>query len=92
MDNNKAWLLKKIADGNPKTAFDVESQASLAIIDSYGTDEFIDIKNYIYQNPFHKNKKTGNTIKLDLSTVAKVCGIYLRNFYLEEHPDINPGN
>lgn len=80
--------LIKIMEQVPlKSALDVQNQATSVIFTQVDSDEFVAIKNYIFNNPIYRvdGKDIAN---LDISTIAQIMGIYLRNKYFEKHPEL----
>jgi len=75
-------LLQLIEKDSPKTGLDVENAAKGIIVDVSDNSDFRQIKNFIYNNPSYKD------IDVSLATLATVIGIFLRDFYLEKHPEV----
>jgi hypothetical protein len=78
-----------------KTALDSQTIAPLIINKVSTEDSFTAIKNFAYQTPIYKTK--GNTgeevaVTLDMSTISNIMGIYLRDKYLDKHPELNPAD
>lgn len=61
----------------PKTKYDVEVSAFTSFITLSDKEYFKSIKEYLYQHP-----------KENLQTIGKGAGIYIRDMYLEKHPEI----
>lgn len=80
IDSNSERLVEQIKEQKYKSTLDVQNQANLLILEQADSDDFVSIKNFIYQNPQYK------TIVLDMSTVATVMGIYLRDKYFKKYP------
>lgn len=80
VESNSERLIEQMKEQNYKSALDVQNQANLLILEQAGSDDFVPIKDFIYQNPQYK------TIALDMSTVVTVMGIYLRDKYFEKYP------
>jgi len=81
VDDQKESLLAFIRDKNPKSAYDVQEFAKLAMELRAKEDDFIPLKNYAY--------KEG----MDLDDILFVTGIYLRDITLDplgfSHEDID---
>jgi hypothetical protein len=91
IDNNISILVNELNGENIKTAFDVQIFAPIVIFKLSNQDSFIDIKNYAYNNPCYKEKNSsGEEIshRLSLDTITDIMGIYLRNIYLDSHPEL----
>lgn len=68
-----------INDENPTTKFDVEASAFKAFMFLLGTSQhFRPLKIYAFNHP-----------KEDLREIAKYASIYIRDEYLERHPEIS---
>jgi len=61
----------------PKTKYDVEANAFTSFITLSDKEYFKPIKEYLYQHP-----------QENLQTIGKGAGIYIRDMYLKEHPEI----
>jgi len=79
-DENLDYLLSRMEDMDIKSPLDVESIALTIILHESNSDEFVPIKNYIFQNPKYKK------INLNLPTITRGLGIYLRDKYFERYP------
>ena len=51
-------------------------------------DSFTHVKNYIYNNPVYKVSDT-ESVPIDLTKMANIIGIYLRDLYLQKHPELS---
>ncbi|MBA7551205.1 hypothetical protein ES705_43741 [subsurface metagenome] len=80
IDANSERLIEQMKVQNYKSALDVQNQSNLLILEQAEADDFVPIKDFIYQNPQYK------AIVLDMSTVVTVMGIYLRDKYFEKYP------
>lgn len=74
---NKGRFLAAIGDDAPRTKYDVEVSAQKCVLLLLTEPMFDGIKGYLYQNP-----------KEDMSVVVSVGGLYVRDRYLEAHPEI----
>jgi hypothetical protein len=89
VDDNLSYLISEINKFPIKSPLDVENISSLVISNATSLDSFTPIKDYI----FHKPVRTGSTgtISLDFARVSSILGIYLRDKYLQTHPDLLKG-
>jgi hypothetical protein len=84
LDSNKEKLLSLLSEISPKSALDVESSAIRVCLDASKEDDYIPIKNFLYNNPVFANEN------IFIGTIAFVMGIQLRNIYLSLHPELEP--
>lgn len=70
----------------PKTAYDVENEALMALMTKTSTDMFIPIKSFLYNCP--EIELNGKPYEITLADVCRVLYIPLRDMYLEAHPGI----
>lgn len=93
IDKNIDLFITNIESKNLQTALDVQEFASILMIDYFNnTLMFNSIKDYMYKNPIYTYKDLeGNErqVSMDIHTVTMVMGIYLRNKYLDRHPELN---
>ena len=82
IDANEQDLISKIKNLNPKSELDVEDFSKQVLFDEFDSDNFIPIKNFIYNNPLYKN------VPLNQATIITILGIYLRNKYFLTYPTI----
>ena len=87
IDENLAALLIDLEKRELKTALDVENIAASVLLFKSNQTAFTPIKNYIYNNPEFVSE-LGLKATLDLGKIAQVMGIYLRDKYLEKHPEL----
>ena len=95
IDTHVDELINDMNTYKVKTALDAQIFAPIVVSDHTGHDSFNGIKNYIFNNPFYKEKNTADeesSTALNLSAVSQIMGIYLRDKYLEKHPHLNPEN
>ncbi len=83
IDNNIEHLIQKIRNLNPKSELDVENFSKRVLLDKFDTDDFISIRNFMYNTPIHKK------VTLNQATIITIIGIYLRSKYLEKYPGLN---
>lgn len=70
----------------PKTAYDVENEALMALMTKTSTDMFIPIKSFLYNCP--EIELNGKPYEITLADVCRVLYIPLHDMYLEAHPGI----
>ena len=93
VDNNIELLINEMDLEGIKTALDSQTYSPIIITKMSSIDSFTKVKNYVYNNPFYKEKRTGSNdivVSLDMGTITNIMGIYLRDKYLERHPELNP--
>lgn len=83
IDNNIEDLIQKIKNLNPKSELDVENFSKRVLLDKFDTDDFISIRDFIYNTPIHKG------VTLNQATIITITGIYLRGKYFEKHTELN---
>jgi len=76
-EKHKNDFFRCIDDENPKLKYDVEAAAIKSVSSLYDKDYMELLKVYFYNNP---NRNISNT--------APTLGIYIRDKYLENHPEI----
>jgi len=74
IDDHKEVFFSEITLSNPTTAYDVQD-ASLNIIINHSLAA-IKLKKFAYNKP------------MELGTIFRVCSLYLRDCYLQAHPEI----
>lgn len=91
LSKNGIYLLQKMEEKNPKTAFDVESTAHEVLILATNEEMFNKIKNKVYNYPYMDIlKRDGEMVKYEVS-LADVCfvlSLSLRDMYLKAHPEV----
>ena len=75
-------LIAELENRAPKTKLDVQQTAVLVVFDSTVSDKFNRIKDFIYQNPIYEGEK------IELTTLVNIIALYLRDKYLEKHPEL----
>jgi hypothetical protein len=93
IDENLKELMQAMDKHWVKTALDVQSIAPLVISGCSGHDNFNDIKNFIFNNPIYRTTNSERVpieLHLNISVVAQIMGVYLRDKYLELHPELDP--
>lgn len=70
IDNNRSILIKKVEDMNPKSSYDVQEYCKQVISEYTNSDDFIEIKEYIYEKGF------------DLESIVMTMMVYLRDIIL----------
>jgi len=71
------------------TPYDVEERSNSVIMGSTSSPIFNHIKNYLYFNP-DTVELAGAAVEVSMFTVVYVMGLYLRDIYLEKHPELLP--
>lgn len=77
IDDNLDKFLENIAEKSPQTGYDVETSAFLAIFSFFNDPIMNPFKHYLYEHP-----------KVNQDDILKLGSIYLREKYLEKHPEI----
>jgi len=70
IDNNKSVLINQVEDKNPKSSYDVQEYCKQVISEYTNSDDFIEIKEYIYEKGF------------DLESIVMTMTVYLRDIIL----------
>lgn len=86
VNNNLKTLFEKLDASNLKSPLDVENASTAAILMSAEMDEFTSVKDFIYNNPLYR-REGYEPVPIEISTLANIMGIYLRDKYLDAHPD-----
>ena len=81
IDSNLQKLVVKINKNDIKSPMDVQNNAASAIIGEFDSYEFRPANNYTI------NDVAYNDETINITTVAFIMGIYLRDKYFEMHPD-----
>ena len=87
IDENLDFFVSELRDANPMTPFDVEERALGVVMRSKRQPMFSPIKNYIYYSP-EMVELSGEKIELSIFSIAFVMSLYLRDLYLELHPEV----
>jgi hypothetical protein len=93
IDNNEAILIKEMDMQGIKTALDAQIIAPIVISKISDNDDFKHIKDYIFTNPVYRTHDEAGapvTLSLNIKVMAQVMGVYLRDKYLDKHPELNP--
>lgn len=80
-------ILEDMEKQNFKSALDVQNYATIIPIRNFNLDEFIDIRNYIYQHPVYKIID-GSELSVNAQVISQVIGVYIRDKYFEKHPEL----
>lgn len=75
INDNKAILIKQVEDKNPKSSYDVQEYCKQVISEYTNSDDFIEIKEYIYEKGF------------DLESIVMTMTVYLRDIILAKRRD-----
>lgn len=82
IDNNLNALLLEMEEEDLETALDVQDFSTSLLILKTEDKEFNKIKTFVYNNPVYKG------ISISIVQIVKVMAIYLRDKYLEKHPNL----
>jgi hypothetical protein len=86
IDGNLESLIGKVEAQNPATNYDVQQKAfDVIFLESTNSENFKKIKEYAYQNPVIDHNPDR---PLSLFDIVKAMGIYLRDKFLEKHPEL----
>ncbi|MDR1939059.1 MAG: hypothetical protein LBQ73_11270 [Tannerellaceae bacterium] len=93
VDNNNEYLLSELEKENPLTAFDVEDMAFKIMLRNINHPMYNDLKQFLYNAPEQipvTSPQTGEEKKIafDMNVAMQLMAIYLRDLYLDIHPDI----
>jgi hypothetical protein len=93
VDDNKGYFLSEIEKENPPTAFDVENTAFKVMLRNINQPMFNGLKQYLFNAPEKIPVKDPDTneeelIAFDMNTAMQLMSIYLRDLYMDIHPDI----
>jgi hypothetical protein len=87
IDTNSKILIALMEKNSLKSALDVQNHAHLVLLNQFDSDQFTEIKNYLYNNPIYR--KEGKDISaLNITVISQIMAIYLRNKYFEIHPEL----
>lgn len=93
VDENMDFLLGEIDKSAPMTAYDVENVSLNVLLSNMGNDLFAEIKKFIYYSPdkikvHNPETNAEEEVSPSIMVLAKLMSIYLRDKYLELHPEI----
>lgn len=93
IDENKDFLFDEINATHPNTASAVEEESFSVLMRNIGHNMFSGVKQYLYYSPEIievKNPDTGKNenIRLSMQSILRLMSIYLREEYLNTHPEI----
>lgn len=90
IDKKAVVFVEKMATEKYKSAFDVQTAANTLLTLTIDTDDdFIPVKDYLYQNPIYKiDENQQQQIVLDMLTVINIMTIYLRDLYFTKYPEL----
>lgn len=78
-------LMKEMDQQSFKSALDVQNFATALIVSHFNSDDFITIRNYIFQNPVYRTEGMED-ISIQPSTIHQIMGIFLRDRYFDKYP------
>jgi len=93
VEKNVESLIKAMDAEGIKSALDTQTIAPIVITKISENNDFKHIKDYAFNNPLYHGKNAAGAdaqIAIDMDTISMVMGIYLRDKYLERHPELNP--
>ena len=88
IDTNTEFFISELEKMQPQTAYDVEDYSERVLFRNTGSPMFKKIKDFVYLVP-HLNID-GEKVDVSLPDVISVMGIYLRDKYLNLHPELIP--
>lgn len=86
VENHLTTLIQEMEKQDFKSALDVQNFATSLIIKEFDSDDFIHVRNYIFQNPVYRIKE--KEIPINSPTMNQLIGIYLRDKYFDKHPEL----
>jgi len=89
IDENVDFFISEISRTNPMTPYDVEERALSTLQWNSDKSMFNHIKNYIYYSPEFVDL-FGEKIEVSIFPIMYVMSLYLRDLYLEKHPELLP--
>jgi hypothetical protein len=87
IDQNLDMFMSEIGSRNPLTPYDVEEMAGYAVLECKNLTIFNRIKNFLYYMP-KTIEGVGNTTDISIFSMANIMVVYLRDIYLDAHPEI----
>jgi hypothetical protein len=93
VDNNLEFFFNEVDKMNPKTPYEVEDQSINSMIKNIGNVIFNPIKQFVYYSPeeikiVDPDTQKDVTIGISTPSILNIMGIYLRDKYMEKHPEI----
>lgn len=83
VDGVSDFVIDRIEANRPKSALDIQQLAVTEMFDMVDTEAFSRIKDFVYQNPEYEGHR------VDLSVIINILAVYLRDKYLEKHPEMS---
>ena len=92
IDDNLSYFIDEIKKMQPKVELDVEDYALSIVSESIKEDFFNEIKNFVFHarcpyNKIRNGKEISIQSPITLNNVLYVMSIYLRDKFLEKHPE-----
>ena len=87
IDQNLDLFMSELRNRSPLTPYDVEKISLDVLLQYKNTPTFNGIKKFLYNMP-ETVEGVGKATSISIFTVAQVMAIYLRDFYLEAHPEL----
>ena len=88
IETNISLFIAELDKMQPQTAYDVEDYSERILIRYSGNTIFKKIKDYVYVTPLVDID--GENVEVSLPDVVSVMNLYLRDKYLELHPELIP--
>ena len=93
VDDNLEFFFNEVDKMNPKTPYEVEDQSINSMIKNIGNVIFNPIKQFVYYSPeeikiVDPDTQKDVTIGISTPSILNIMGIYLRDKYMEKHPEI----
>lgn len=87
VENHISTILIDMESQAFKSGLDVQNYASIISIKNFNSDEFIKIRDYIYQHPVYK-VSDGSELQVTSQIISQIIGIYIRDKYFDKHPEL----
>ena len=89
IDDNLDFFMKNLKKRAPMTPFDVQESSRAVVFGNFNLPIFNTVKHFLYFKP-EDVELAGEKVEASMFTVTYVMGVYLRDMYLEKHPEIMP--
>lgn len=86
LDEHKADLILQMEEMKPNTAYDVEQNAYAVLIMNTDQQWFNPLKEFVFNNPIYRENS------MSLGAICFVMSLRLRDYYFENHPEMERGN
>jgi hypothetical protein len=93
VDHYMDFLIKELDSENPQAPYDVEDKALTVLMKNISHDLFSEVKSFLYNSPetitlIDPETSEERQIKPSIQIITELMSIYLRDKYLEQHPEI----